>query len=442
MSPFVSDCMFRSWGRVKRATHAIAYPRFRDELVQLVSGRDGRAVLPVGLGRSYGDTVMNGEGCLIDMHHLDRVISFDREAGILCAEAGLSLDAALSLIVPHGWFLTTTPGTRFVTLGGAVANDVHGKNHHRAGTFGRSVRRLGLLRSDGSEQTLDAGTGGDLFRATIGGLGLTGAITWVELKLARIPSANLDLERVAFRNIGEFFVLAAESAESHEHTVAWVDCASSGRALGRGIFQRANWSSSGSLTPHSNRTKATIPFDAPNSALNRLTMRAFNALYYRQQKAAPARLKVHYDKVFYPLDAIGRWNRLYGRRGFYQYQCVVPPDGAKATMAELLRQISSAGAGSFLAVLKTFGSLSSPGFLSFPRLGATLALDFPNKGEETLMLLARLDTVVLEAGGRLYPAKDGRMPAAMFRAGYPDLPAFARHLDPAFSSDFWKRVSA
>jgi len=432
---------FSPWGRIGRAEHCIARPRFRDEVPRTLADCGDHDVLPVGLGRSYGDTVLNSGKYLLDMTGLDRIIAFDRDAGVLRAEAGLSLDAALGVIVPAGWYFATTPGTRFVTLGGAVANDVHGKNHHSAGSIGCSVRRIGLLRSDGGEVELDRQSRGDLFRATIGGLGLTGIITWVELDLVRIPSADLIVEQIPFDNVAGFFELAAAS-QSHEHTVAWLDCANRGRALGRGIFQRADWSGQGALVAHATGQKVTLGFDLPSVALNGLTMRAFNALYWRVQKAKPTLARRHYAQFFYPLDAIGQWNHLYGRRGFYQYQCVIPPEAAESAVTELLLQITAAGAGSFLAVLKTFGRRGSPGLLSFPREGATLALDFPNRGAVTLRLLACLDAIVLEAGGRLYPAKDGRIPAHVFRASFAQgLETFVDQIDPAFNSDFWRRVS-
>jgi L-gulonolactone oxidase len=419
----------------------MARPRFRDVIPALMAARGKRSVLPVGLGRSYGDTVLNTGGCLIGMTSINRVIAFDCNNGVLRADAGLSLDDALRIIVPRGWFLCTTPGTRFVTLGGAVANDVHGKNHHVAGAFGRSVRRLGLIRSDGSRLELDRQTGGELLRATIGGLGLTGVIDWLEIDLTRIPSSELLVEYIPFGNIRGFFELARQAGEGYEHTVAWIDCANRGRALGRGIFQRANWAAEGALVPHAMKLKASMPIDAPSMILNSFTVRAFNSVYWHAQKLRPPRQRCHYASVFYPLDVIGHWNRLYGRRGFYQYQCMVPPQTAEPAVTELVRQIAKAGAGSFLAILKTFGPLTSPGMLSFAHEGATLALDFANNGAATTALLARLDDVVIEAKGRLYAAKDGRMPAKMFRAGYPEHVEFAHHVDRAFSSDFWRRVS-
>lgn len=431
-----------SWGRVARPSLPVATPQFTDELPAALAEMAGDPKLAVGLCRSYGDSVINSGGSVIDTTHLDRIVAFDRDNGVITAEAGASLSDVLRTIVPHGWFTRTTPGTRFVTLGGAVANDVHGKNHHLAGTFGCAVKELELIRSDGTTHRLSADSGDPLFAATVGGLGMTGVICTVTLDLAPIRSAYLDVERVAFGHVRDFFAIAAESEQSHEHTVAWIDCASGRSHLGRGIFQRGNWSAEGGLDVHDDRKTLTMPMDAPGFALNGLTVRLFNAIYYRLQKHGPARRRQHYAPFFYPLDAILEWNRLYGRRGFYQYQCVIAQSEAPEAVEELLERIAASGAGSFLAVLKTLGPKPSPGMLSFPHEGVTLALDFANRGAKTLKLLGELDTIVRAANGRLYPAKDGRMPAAMFRAGYPHLDAFMRQVDPALGSDFWRRVSA
>jgi FAD/FMN-containing dehydrogenase len=357
---------------------------------------------------------------------------------VVRADAGLSLDGLIRLGLPHGWFPPVTPGTRYVTLGGAIANDVHGKNHHRAGTFGRHVRRLLLLRSDGSRHELTPDDPTGLFAATIGGLGLTGVIAWAELQLTPVAGAWFDTEDVAFHDLAGFFELAAESEASHAYTVAWVDCATPG---GRGVFSRANWADDprrGASPP----ARLALPIDLPSFTLNPLTLRVHNVGRYALKSATAGRRRAHYDRVLFPLDGILGWNRLYGPRGFYQYQCVVPPAAARDAVAELLAQIARSGEGSFLAVLKTFGALPSPGMLSFPMEGATLALDFKNGGAATLALLERLDAVVAEAGGRLYPAKDGRIGAAMFAAGYPRLAEFEQHRDPALSSGFWRRVAA
>jgi L-gulonolactone oxidase len=439
MNSFTRRLDYTSWGRVVRAEHAVAKPRFPDQLADcLANGGQHASTLAIGLRRSYGDSALNSRERLIDMTRLDRLIAFDAEAGLLRADAGLSIDALLQVIVPKGWFLSTTPGTRFVTLGGAVANDVHGKNHHRSGSLGCSVRSIGLMRSDAPPQRLKPGE--PLFQATLGGLGLTGIITDVELSLARIGSAYLEVERVPFRDIGEFFRVAGESTERFEHTVAWIDCANAGETLGRGIFQRANWCADGELTSHRRRTGPALPIDLPGRVLNRLTVRLFNKLYYRLQQRGPRRQRLHYAPVFYPLDSLRDWNRIYGRAGFYQYQCVVPSNVQEAAIRDLVAIIARSGAASFLAVLKTFAARHSGGLVSFPMEGATLALDFPNRGAATLELLAKLDTVVSAAGGRLYPAKDGRMPAAMFQAGYPEWTRLRALKDPALSSDFWRRV--
>ena len=431
-----------SWGRVLRPTHRVARPHWRDELapaLRAAAAGPGRA-LPVGLSRSYGDSGLNPDGALVVMTGLDRIRAFDAEAGVLRADAGLSLDALIRFALPRGWFPPVLPGTRFVTLGGAIANDVHGKNHHRAGTFGRHVRRLGLLRSDGTMQELAPGDGAGLFEATVGGLGLTGVIAWAEIQLSPVAGAWLDSEDVVFHCLDDFFALADESEASHAYTVAWVDCLAAGRALGRGVFSRANPSADPDRKLHE-PPRLAAPLDAPAGLLNRFTLRNFNRAYFTLKALRQGRRRAHYGGFFFPLDAIGAWNRIYGRPGFFQYQCVLPPEAARAGAAELLSQITRSGQGSFLAVLKTFGAPPSPGLLSFPMKGATLALDFPNRGQETLDLLARLDDVVREAGGRLYPAKDGRISAAMFAAGYPRLAEFARHVDPHFASGFWRRVA-
>jgi L-gulonolactone oxidase len=426
-----------SWGRVDRRLQHWARPQFRDEVGELLRDPAWPNKLAIGLRRSYGDSCLNSGGGLIETTGLDRLIAFDPLSGRLRGEAGLSLSEALKLIVPRGWFLPTTPGTRFVTLGGAVANDVHGKNHHRAGSFGANVLALGLHRSDGGGVIVTPETHPDLFRATIGGLGLTGVIEWVEIALVPIASAFLDVEIASFENLEEFWFLAAESVATHEHTAAWIDCAAS-RA--RGVFTRANWAPSGGLAPHEDNSLCVIPFEFPGFALNRLTVGAFNEFYYRRHKMKAAKHKQDYQTYFYPLDSVRSWNRLYGVRGMRQYQCVIPSGEERVALPALLAEIARTGQASFLAVLKTFGDKPSPGLLSFPRPGTTLALDFSVRGE-TLSLMSRLDAIVREAKGALYPAKDGRMPADMFRLSFPHWETLARLKDPATSSDFWRRVS-
>lgn len=437
---FVERADLLSWGRVVRERQFVARAQFRDELARIIAEPGWNSKLAIGLRRSYGDSCLNSAGAVIDATGLDRFIAFDAETGRLRAEAGLSLSNLLRLVVPQGWFLPTTPGTRFVTLAGAVANDVHGKNHHRAGAFGCSIRALGLLRSDGRRLTLSPECEPELFAATIGGLGLTGVIEWVELQLAPIGSSYLDVEIVPYENLDAFWSHAADSVGSHEHTVAWIDCLTRGAREGRGVFTRANWADDGRLDVHDDHTLKNAPFDFPRFALSKFSVTVFNEVYYQIRRLTRKCSRQHYSSYFYPLDSVQNWNRIYGARGMLQYQCVIPWGNERNAMRLLLDQISQSGQASFLAVLKTFGNRASPGMLSFPRPGATLALDFPFRGSETLLLMDRLDSVVREAGGALYPAKDGRMPADMFKRAYPRWEAFAAQKDPAMSSNFWRRM--
>jgi L-gulonolactone oxidase len=429
-----------SWGRVVKAAHRIARPRFTDEIGALVASfSEGEPGLAIGLRRSYGDSNLNPGGRVIDMTALDRLIAFNRETGVVRAEAGVSFSQMLRVLVPAGWFLPTTPGTRFVTLGGAVANDVHGKNHHAAGTFGASVTRLKLHRTDGGAQELSPGA--PLFHATIGGLGLTGVIEWVEFRATPIPSSDLDAQDISFEHVSEYFDIAADRKDSYEHTMAWIDCITGGSRLGRGILSCANWRPHGELKAHREEPRKKIPVDAPGFALNALTVGAFNSIRHDLKTMRSGPYRTHYEPFLYPLDAIAHWNRLYGSDGFYQYQCVLPPQAAREGTIELMKTIVMSGQGSPLAVLKDFGPNPPAGLLSFPMEGTTLAVDFRNQGEPTLKLMADLDRIVLDAGGRLYPAKDGRIPATLFQAGFPKWQEFRALVDPGLSSAFWRRVA-
>ncbi|MCB8878382.1 FAD-binding oxidoreductase [Acidisoma silvae] len=430
----------RSWGRVTQPRQFVQKPAWLNQAAAAVTALDhDGSVLPVGLGRSYGDTALNPDGGVVVTSALDRLIDFDAATGVIHAEAGISLGSLLAFLIPRGFFLPVTPGSQFVTLGGAIANDVHGKNHHEAGTFGCWVEEITLARSDGTIQQLQPGRNDGFFAATIGGLGLTGMILSARFKAIPIRSSLVETETIPFANLAEFFAIAQESETSWPYTVSWIDCFGS-RGAGRGLFSRARHVLSGELRAEADATRVSIPFEAPGILLSKPVLQAFNALYYTAGKRHRGTRKTSYKPFFYPLDAIGQWNLLYGRQGLYQYQSVVPPAAGPEATAEMLRQIAAAGQGSFLAVLKTFGPRPSPGMLSFPQEGTTLALDFPNRGESTLALLARLDDIVRAAGGRLYPAKDGRMSGDLFRAGYPRLAEFEPHVDPKFSSAFWRRV--
>jgi len=348
------------------------------------------------------------------------------------------LDELFRVIMPAGWFVPVTPGTRFVTLGGAIANDVHGKNHHALGTIGRHLVRFELLRSDGRRLICSPTENPDWFSATVGGLGLTGVITWVQLQLRPISGPLMSVETIRFANLDEFLRLQAESDADFEYTVAWVDCLGTGSQLGRGWFERANHSPTPAPLPQQPPRGLNIPFAPPVSLINAASLRLFNTLYYHRSRAR--RADRWFESYFYPLDSIGNWNRLYGPRGFYQYQCVIPEAAGRDGTAAMLNAIARSGQGSFLAVLKVFGALESPGMLSFPRQGLTLALDFPNRGPRLERLFAELDAIVRDAGGRLYPAKDGRMPPELFRSGFPRWREFTQYIDPRCSSSFWRRV--
>lgn len=406
----------------------------------------GGSLLAYGCGRSYGDVALNPGGSLIDCRGLDRFVAFDRDTGVLTCEAGVRLADILAAVCRpaadgSAWLLPVSPGTRFVTVGGAIANDVHGKNHHRQGCFGSHVLGFELASSDGSVIACSREARPDLFAATIGGLGLTGLILSARLQLRRVAGSAVEAEDIRFAGLDEFFALTAESDAEWEYTAAWIDCLATGAALGRGIFSRARHLPGVGVEPPAPAAGFAVPLAPPLSPLNPLTLRAFNAAYLRKiGRSGRRRWTGSYEPVLYPLDRIGAWNRLYGPRGFFQLQCVVPTGAAREAVAALLERVAASRQGSMLAVLKTFGDRPSPGLLSFPMPGATLALDFPDRGLPTRQLLAGLEEIVVAAGGRLYPAKDAVMSADSFRRGYPRLGEFLRFIDPAMSSGFARRV--
>ena len=428
-----------SWGRTFRASHKLEPRNWMHS--PLPSNPEGQSILAYGMGKSYGDSCLNDGGILMPTQRMNRVIKFDRETGVLRCEAGATLESILQLCVPDGWFLPVVPGTKFITLGGAIANDIHGKNHHASGTFGCHVRALELMRSEDSPKLCSPDENTDLYKATIGGLGLTGLITWAEIQLKKIKSSFINMESIKVRDLNEFLDLSASSDNDFEYTVSWLDSLARGRNSGKGVFLRGNHSSEGhkGLTIH-RPPKLPWPIDAPNFLLNKLSIKAFNFAYYNKQFSRKKQSTVHYDPFFFPLDALHDWNRVYGKRGFFQYQFVLPFAEGHGPVRNILRIISESGQGSFLAVIKTFGNIESPGLLSFPRPGVTVALDFPNNGQQTRLLFKELDKVVLDNGGRLYPAKDACMNIEAFERCYPEIKNFLPHIDPAFSSSFWRRV--
>lgn len=423
-----------AWGRLSRDEHEVV--RLVDREAPLPTRR--LPMLPYGNGRSYGDVCLNSRGGLWLTRGLDRFITFDAVTGVLECEAGVLLDEIIELLLPRGWFLPVTPGTRFVTLGGAIANDVHGKNHHGAGTLGDHVLSLKLQRTDGQRIDCSRLESADWLRATIGGMGLTGVILSARLQMRPVQGAWIDADTVPFETLEEFFRLSRESETAYDYIVSWIDCVHGNAQRTRGVFFRGNHSAAQRPAPRV-RTRS-LPVTPPFSLINALSLRAFNRAYHLAQRLRSGTGEQHLMPFFYPLDSVLGWNRVYGPRGFFQYQCVVPRVCEVEATRELLAAIRASGQGSFLAVLKTFGDRASAGLLSFPMAGTTLALDFPNQGAPTLALFQRLDAIVARAGGRLYMAKDACMSRALCRAGYPALGEFARFRDPGISSNLARRL--
>ncbi len=400
------------------------------------------SLLPFGNGRSYGDSCHNDKGVLLDNRGSARVLSFDSTKGEIYCESGILLSEILRHVLPEGWFLPVTPGTQFVTLGGAIANDVHGKNHHRAGTFGRHVQSFELIRSNRGARICSPTKNAELFNATIGGLGLTGNITRATIQLMKIASADINQYSVKFDRLQDYFSLAGEADRTNEYSVAWIDSLARGKNLGRGLLLNGNHADNGNFQYNSAKARLSVPFTPPFSLINGLALKTFNQLYYHKQQKREARSRVAYGGYFYPLDGIRHWNRLYGPKGLFQHQSVVPVDNAESIVARLIETTQNAGHGSFLTVLKRFGDVPSPGFMSFPREGFTLTLDFPNSGNKTLALLDRLDEITIQAGGAINPYKDARMSADAFKASFPQWKKLEELRDPVIMSDFWRRVAS
>ena len=423
-----------SWGRLSALPHEVVELGDRDRVAEALAAH--RPGIAYGAGRSYGDECLNPNGVLWSTATLDRLIAFDEASGRLVCEAGVLLRDIQHLMIPRGWSLPVVPGTQMVTVGGAIANDVHGKNHHGMGTFGDHVRSLRLVRTTGETILCGPDQQPDWYAATTGGLGLTGVVAQAELQLRPSPGPWLEAETVPYAGLDDFFRLSEESTPAWEHTVSWIDCTSGTAA--RGLFLRARpTGQSGGRLPRAG--KRSMPLTPPFSLVNRLTLRALNTLYYGFNARKAGRRIVHYEPFLYPLDGIQQWNRLYGPRGFYQYQCVVPPVAGAQAVREMLEAIQRSGEGSILAVLKTFGDRPARGLLSFVQPGVTLALDFQNL-PGTLRLFECLDAIVRDAGGRLYPAKDAHMSRDMFEAGYPRLPEFLPYRDPGISSAMSRRL--
>jgi len=438
------------WGRQPRTVGSVSEPTTLAVARELIAPGHGGSLIPRGLGRAYGDSACNDHGRVVVCERLDRFRSFDPRTGLLEAEAGTSLDAIIRTFLPRGWFLPTTPGTRQVTLGGAVAADVHGKNHHHRGSFGGFVDVIELCLADGSVVRCSRDQHPDLFFATLGGMGLTGLILAVRFRLVPVPSAWINVDYRRTRDLEHTLATFAEHDARYEHSVAWIDCMARGPRLGRSIAMHGSEAAASDLpVPRRGRPwdlpvrrAHTFPFTPPCSLLSPTTVRIFNELFYHSHGSGRRVVDIH--SYFYPLDGIHHWNRMYGPSGFIQYQAFFPRESSHAGLRRLLGEIVRSGAASFLAVLKSCGPADGA-LLSYLEPGHTLALDIPYARGTIDDLCRRLDRILLDHGGRLYLAKDAMMGPTTFRAMYPRLPEFLtvkRRYDPnhLFSSSQSRRL--
>ena len=400
------------WGRYPTVDASVTRPSDLEVIAELVTA-DGARTVARGLGRSYGDSSL--AEAVIDLTDLDRFRDFDGDTGLLRCAAGTSLADVLDVFVPRGWFLPTSPGTKFVTVGGAIASDVHGKNHHVDGTFSDHVASMRVATASHGIVQCSRTDHPELFHATCGGMGLTGVIVEATFRLKPIRSAFIDQTLLKADDLDDALRLFVEH-ESAPYSVAWIDCLAKGRALGRSLLTVGHHADAGELIAGSDRA-LSVPVDLPGVVLNRRSVQWFNTLYYHRVRRSPTHQRVHYEPFFYPLDSVHHWNRIYGRRGFTQYQFVVPRNGGMDGLREVLDRVAASGRASFLAVLKVFGP-GNDNHLSFPFEGYTLALDL-KLDDGLFAFLDELDEVVLRYGGRLYLSKDSRMSPETFRASYP-----------------------
>ncbi|MGQ9896260.1 MAG: FAD-binding protein [Acidobacteriota bacterium] len=451
MSLSLRTVRLTSWGRFPVATVKVARLARQGELTDLLGDKVHPSLIGRGCGRSYGDAALNTQGVVVEQLYFDRLLAFDEGTGLLVAEAGVQLKDILEVFAPRGWFLPVTPGTKYVSLGGALACDIHGKNHHSDGSFSNHVEWFDLLTADGQLRRCSKTEHADLFWATAGGMGLTGIILVVALKLRRIETVYVGVDYVRTRDLDETLERCEAEDHRYRYAVCWIDCLARGKHLGRSVLMRGDHLALSDLPDRyrahplrlPRKLEVTVPFSFPNGIINAWTVRAFNTVFYHKHPKATSGVVVDFDSYFYPLDAVLEWNRVYGRRGFIQYQPVIPLETSRATLIALLEALSRAGIASFLAVLKRFGP--QEGLLSFPMPGYTLALDIPVSGEAMFALLDRLDELVVQAGGRIYLGKDARLKPQLLEAMYPQLPAWRRikqAADPEgrFSSDLARRV--
>jgi len=426
-----------SWGMYPIIKSKILKFESQDELKDII--RDGSDLIPYGNGRSYGDSALSSN--IITTKGRDYFLNFDEESGLLHIEAGVLLSEILDSFVPRGWFLKVTPGTKLITIGGAIASDVHGKNHHVEGCFSESVKEFEIMVADGTIVNCSREMTPELFRATCGGMGLTGVILSAKIYLKRINSKYIEQTTIKSKNLAETFE-AFEKYSDKPYSVAWIDCLAKDEEIGKSLLMVGDFRDDGKLD-YKNKKQRSIPFNFPSFALNNWSVRAFNWLYYKKSPDGVSKQRVDIDTFFYPLDAIGHWNRIYGENGFTQYQFILPKDHSYDGLMEILQTISDSGKGSFLAVLKLYGK-ANENYLSFPLEGYSLALDF--KIEKSLFpLLDKLDDIVVKYKGRIYLTKDVRVNRDTFERGYQDIELFREfrrenHMDKKFQSYQSKRV--
>ena len=404
------------WGKYPAIDAKILLPQTHNDCASFLKSNE--IVLPRGMGRSYGDSA--NSSTVIESTYLDHFIEFDESTGVLTCEAGVSIREILQLIVPKGWFVPVTPGSSFVTMGGAIASDVHGKNHHLSGTFTEHLLSFDLMLGTGEIVTVAKDSYPDLFRATCGGMGLTGMILSASIQLKPISSSQINQTTIKASCL-EVVCEQFEANNASTYSVAWIDCLASGRQLGRSLLMLGEHAQDGILELGKKKS-LNMPIDMPSSMLNHYSIKAFNSLYYHRIFSKTKTELVSFEPYFYPLDAIGNWNRLYGKAGFVQYQFVLPKAVGVKGLRQILEVIVKSGKGSFLAVLKAFGA-ANENFLSFPIEGYTLALDF-KMSEETVQLIKLLDSMVVEMGGRIYLTKDALMTEVSFKRTYPQWEQF------------------
>ena len=438
------------WGRFPvEACHTFR-PEKRSEAAATLASGLAPSYISRGLGRSYGDAALNGNAGVIGHALLNRFLSFHDSSGVLECESGVSLAEIVQYFLPRGWFLPVTPGTKFVTVGGAIAADIHGKNHHQDGSFSNFVLDFQLLIPAGGVLLCSPTSHAESFWATVGGMGLTGVILSARLQLRRVESAYVWVDYHKARNLEDCLAIMEESDERYQYSVAWIDALATGKTMGRSVLMRGNHTSAAELPGRVRRPLSppagsdwNVWFDFPSGALNWLTVKAFNTAYYALQRNSPRQL-VSFEKFFYPLDALLHWNRMYGKRGFVQYQIALPQASGREGLRIILDRLARSGRASFLAVLKRFGE-AGPGLLAFPLRGYTLALDIP-VAHGLLPFLHELDRMTLDYGGRIYLAKDATLRAEDFAAMYPNLASFRtiqRKLDPQglLSSSMARRLA-